>query len=190
MRLFTAFTPPEPVIAEWARIQEALRAQIVARRFEPLDNAHVTLHFLGEVPEARLETLDACLAEAVQAHAPFEVSLGALAGFPNVRHPRVIFIGLESPEQALLRLQAAVGTALQRAELYQPEARAYVPHLTLLREPQETALAAERMRELTVAPLGWRVEAFDLVRSVTTPQGAIYTSLARYPLPTIARTTL
>ena len=56
------------------------------------------------------------------------------------------------------------------------EKRAYVPHLTLVRNARQAPLSG------TMKPLLWPVESFALIRSDTLPQGAVYTELQRWPL--------
>ena len=62
----------------------------------PPDNWHITLKFLGEVPEEKMKRIEAALSEV--SFAPFAVSLSGGGAFPNNDYPRAIWVGGESQE--------------------------------------------------------------------------------------------
>lgn len=181
MRLFTALEIAAPALEELARVQEALKGRARYKRWQPLRQAHVTLHFLGEVDESRLEAVQAACREAAAGHSPFTLSLEGLGAFPNTRKASVLWVGLGGELEPLLALQAD-GKARLEAAGVPLEDRPYSPHLTLAREPLERVDWAAMAEGLAIAPSAWRVEAFTLFHSRLTPQGAIHTALGTYPL--------
>jgi 2'-5' RNA ligase len=177
IRAFAAIALPEAVRFELMLVGHGLPVP----KPVPPENLHLTLVFLGELPEPVVADIDAALG-AVRAPG-FEIGFGGLGLFGGAK-PRVAFATVaDSP--ALRHLQAKVETAARGAGLAEP-ARRYAPHITLARLPErgvdrarlERAVAA---RAGPVAP-GFRVEDFRLYRSRLGAAGATYEELARYPL--------
>ena len=127
MRLFIALTLPDPLHAALEDTMARLRADGVSGRFTRPENLHLTLHFLGEQPEAAVDTLSDILLQVPRD--AFPLTLSALGTFSRTG---ILWAGL-SPSPALNRLQKQLGAALARAG-FPVEARAFRPHLTLVRE--------------------------------------------------------
>jgi 2'-5' RNA ligase len=177
IRAFAAIALPEAVRFDLTLVQQGLPVS----RAVPPENLHLTLLFLGELPERRLEDMDTAFR---QVRAPgFETALAGLGLFGGSK-PRVAYAGVaETP--ALRHLQAKVETAARGAGHDEP-ARRFTPHVTLARLPERFA---ERGRlEAAVAARGgyasdrFQVEDFRLYRSHLAASRATYEELARYPL--------
>ncbi len=143
---------------------------------------HLTLKFYGDVAEADRPGIEAALAEAAAGARPLQLSLEGLGVFPNARRPQVVWTGLGGELEPLLALQAAL--AEKSAALgFAPEARAFVPHLTLGRirgalRPEEHITFMEHLSAHRADWFGeFRAEALSLVRSDPRPLGSVYTSL-------------
>jgi 2'-5' RNA ligase len=157
-----------------------------AVRWVPAGNIHLTLKFLGEEPAAKLAPLAELLQRESARVAPFEMQVGELGAFPNLRRPRVIWVGTQAPP-ALLALQQAIEAGARRLG-YPAEERGFSPHLTLGRVNQsaraeETAPLARALGEMKVGSLGsLPVTAVHLFRSDLRSGGPVYTVLQRFPL--------
>lgn len=129
-RLFVALDLPEPVrdrLDRWARDRLAGRD---ALRLIRRDDLHVTLCFLGWRDEADA----AGLAEIVRSCAVPAPGLSlAEAVWLPPRRPRVLAVGLRDGAGALARLQSELSAALTKDGGYEPEVRAYRPHVTVAR---------------------------------------------------------
>ena len=177
IRAFAAIALPEAVSFELLLVGHGLPVP----KPVPPENMHLTLVFLGELPEPVVADIDLALA-AVRAPR-FEVGFGGLGLFGGSK-PRVAFAAVaENP--ALRRLQAKLDIAARGAGMDEP-ARRYAPHVTLARLP-ERGVERERLERAvagrggSVAP-GFPVEDFRLYRSRLGTAGAAYEELARYPL--------
>lgn len=178
MRLFTAIGLGVEAHRALTAVQEALRAHSEFRRWQPLAQLHLTLNFLGEVPEGRLPDLKEAMVTAARASAPFTLALGRLGAFPNPRKPRVLWAGVEGDMAPLQALQADLAARFQALGL-DLEARPYAPHLTLAREPIGPVALSALAEAVPIAPVPWRVEAVTLFHSQLRPEGAIHTALAQ-----------
>jgi len=160
-RLFLALWP-EPGLRE--RLREARDRWSWPRAAAPVhtDKLHLTLHFLGSVPTARLPAL---LDGFSAPFAPFRLDLGRPTLWPHgiaVLEPYT-----ESAE--LLALHARLRAALLALGL-PPEARQYRPHVTMARRAAGAGMPADD------PAIAWDVRGYALVEST----GAGYTVLRHY----------
>lgn len=93
---------------------------------------HLTLKFLGEVPDPGVLELETRLDAAVRGRPAPRLALTGLGAFPNARRPRVLWMGLHEEPQgaALAPLQEAIEAAAESLG-WEREKRAFQPHLTL-----------------------------------------------------------
>jgi 2'-5' RNA ligase len=144
---------------------------------------HLTLKFLGNIPSKRVTEITEAMGKAAQGISPFHLEISGLGTFPNLKQPRVFWVGVGGELDKLSTLQQNIDLALA-ALGFTKEERPFVPHLTLARI-REGALAPERrgFGELVGSatfedkyPV--EVEAIRLMRSQLTPAGALYTCLS------------
>jgi len=109
-----------------------------AVRRVPEENLHVTVRFLGDVGEERVDDLVAALRDAAESVPPGRARLEGFGAFPTPRRPRVVWCGVEDGDGstdrdgALTWLAAATTAALLRLG-FPPETRAFHPHVTVAR---------------------------------------------------------
>lgn len=188
LRLFVALDPPEPVRRRIAAMQAELRRAAGRHadevRWVAPEDVHLTLQFLGAVPEERLEALRGALAAAAGEARPLALELKGAGGFPTARRPRVVWAGVGGEVVPLASLAAGLGRRLAPLG-FPPEDRPLSPHLTLGRARQGRGApglggALAQVASLEGAP--WRAEALVLYRSHLSPAGARYQPLDRFPL--------
>lgn len=172
--------PAEVRDAVWAAAEPARRGSPPVR-WVGSDGIHVTLKFLGEVAEDRLDEVRAALGRAARGIRPFTLELADGGVFPGPTRPRVFWAGIV-PEPQLELLQHAVEQEI--APLGFPtEARAFRPHVTLGRAERDAApgdlrRAAERLAAAAFSGSAL-VESVDLMRSTLSPRGAAYAVVHR-----------
>ncbi|MEK7294601.1 MAG: RNA 2',3'-cyclic phosphodiesterase [Nitrospirota bacterium] len=193
IRTFVAIELDTPLRKALAQVQADLRNRLqtamgpdVRIQWVKPESVHLTLKFLGDIPEERVSEIVTALARVAGAHIRSTVDVGGLGAFPDARAPRVLWVGLSGQVEGVKRLAAAVERAL--AELgFAPEPKPFNPHLTLARIKERSrdvgrALAAGRMLE-RAAPLGTvMVNAIALMQSELKPSGAVYTKLCEVSL--------
>lgn len=176
-RLFVALTLPLAV----RDVLEDLSEPLPGVSWTKAEQLHVTLRFVGDVPDDQLDALSVRL-EKVQV-APFILPIEGIGTFPPGRPPRILWIGTGSGHPRLFQLRQRVDDALLASGL-QLDVRTFHPHVTLARSTEDAAAAVTHWththRDLAAPP--FRVEAFDLYASELGPEGAVHTLKHRFPL--------
>ena len=180
MRLFTAIDLPADVLVRLERLLTALRPEALIK-WSPLDNLHVTIKFIGEWPESRLEELHEVLS-TLAPREPFAIELKQLGWFPNERSPRVLWVGIQGGNP-LLEFVQETEERLQRTLGIKKEDRPFAPHLTIARikNPVPLRRLRHRVEEMQPAALGSFMAAhFALFRSDPGSNASIYRKLREY----------
>lgn len=176
MRLFVALDLPGDVRAMLAAWADAAAPAAVRR--VPTQNLHLTLAFLGWREEDDASAVGALLAQVARP-LPAQQTAGALWLPP--RRPGVLTVALR-PQDALAALQAGLVAALEGAIGFQPERRAFTPHVTVGRVPRGTRIDARRPLDPPAPELSFQAPALTLYRSHTGAGGARYEPLQRVGL--------
>jgi len=157
------------------------RMNSVPIRWVPTENIHLTLKFLGNVSTANLELLKDILGNVASKHHECDISVGGIGVFPKPHSPRVIWVGMEVPQE-LFNLQREI--EIETARLgYSREHRPFSPHLTFGRvsrnaSTEDVHIIAESLENYKVGFLGaTRVRTVYLFRSDLKPEGAEYTPI-------------
>lgn len=184
LRTFIAIELGDALKAALRHAQEGLSGRIAARsvRWVHVEGIHLTLKFLGDTPVADVEGVKAALARAAEEVGPFRLAAKGLGCFPNMRQPRVVWVGVEEPLGLLSRLQRAVEAHVSPLG-FPAERRAFSPHLTLGRVQQyashsEVRMIGDAVAASAIETLGeMQATAVSHIKSDLGPGGAVYTRL-------------
>ena len=132
IRAFIAIIPPTTLQQTIAAIRQVFQRLSLPWRWVPPDHIHLTLRFLGNVPDESVISLLQAIEQASQGQTAFPLRARVLGCFPHPARPRVLWVGLDDPSQALERLNERLITALTPLG-FPPEDRPFHPHLTLAR---------------------------------------------------------
>ena len=186
MRLFVALDLPDRRKEQLGNVVSELRACGADVRWVHAASMHLTLKFLGNVEPQEIAAIDGSLGRVASAAAPTRGRLRGLGSFPHLRRPRLIWIGIETPDEELAGLQAAVDDSC--AELgFAAEKRRFHAHVTLGRVKSNRGvkqLASEVESRLDLDLGEVPVDAITLFESHLGPKGARYTPLGVYRLGT------
>lgn len=179
VRCFIAIEMPPAVRDALGEVSNLLASQLTGGgvRWVKPSNIHLTLRFLGDTDPAVIESVVESLDHVGSTNAPFKLRLGELGCFPNSRKPRVIWVGLNGNTNQLVALHQTLQQNLQPLG-WEPERRAFRPHLTLGRVKDTGKVIAANLPWGEV--LGSEVleaRAICLIRSDLKPSGAVYTTL-------------
>lgn len=176
-RLFIAVPLVEPI----RHALTALMSPLHDVRWTRDEQLHLTLRFLGDTAEERIDPLVTQLARIrVQ---PFLLPLEGVGAFPPNAPPRVIWAGIGSGHPRLHQLRQKIDDTLIAAGL-DADLRRFHPHVTLARcgeHAGSTVLQWLRARRDFAGP-SFRVEAFELFSSELQPNGAVHRLLVRFAL--------
>jgi 2'-5' RNA ligase len=190
LRLFVACEVPPDVRGAIGDVIDGLRDRSgTAVRWVRPEGVHVTVRFLGELPQQMLPAIKMAVGEAVHRHPPFNLELSNIGTFGGREGLRIMWVGIAGD---ILRLEAIVrdvNTALAVVGL-EPERRPFRPHLTLGRVRDEISTRQRAEIEVAVGrecvpEVSWRTTHVSLMRSRLVPGGAAYDVLATFPLRVI-----
>ncbi len=182
MRLFVALDIPSEVRQAIGEMIARLRDVARGARWVRPEGVHVTLKFIGEISAERAAKIEAALRE-VRLGAPVDAQFRGVGFFPNERHPRVFWAGIEASSN-LAELAKDVDKRLSPLGI-EAETREFRPHLTLARFKTEDGLARLREEIKKFEPFEFGsmcVSEFYLFQSELGRRGAKYTKLASFPL--------
>jgi 2'-5' RNA ligase len=195
-RLFLAVPMPDAVREQIGALIEQLEPRDWPVRWVDPDNAHLTLHFLGDTPPEQAAILRLALPAIVARHEAFDLRTADLGVFPKLKRPRVIWLGVWGPAHRLEAIYNELGDVLDKMQ-FPIEEKPFNPHITLGRMrdtrhtsvhdlPEELRAAIDEMAEAGLAdpkagvPLP--IDEIQLIRSHLEPTGARYEVIARFPL--------
>ncbi|MES2987089.1 MAG: RNA 2',3'-cyclic phosphodiesterase [Pseudomonadota bacterium] len=174
-RLFVAFPLP-PAIREQLL---ATAGGIPGARWQRDDQLHITLRFIGEIDRHAAE--DAALALSGVRYPKIEIALSGAGEFESRGRPNAVWAGV-TPHDALAALHKKVDQALVRAG-QPPEARAYLPHITLARMNAQSGAADKLLAEhAALASAPFTLTHFHFYESHLGREGASYEAVERYAL--------
>ncbi|MFH1995425.1 MAG: RNA 2',3'-cyclic phosphodiesterase [Candidatus Omnitrophota bacterium] len=179
MRCFIAIELSEEIKNELGRIQSHLRFADADVTWTKKDRIHLTLKFLGEIPEEKVAEISETLDEAVSSTASFEISLSEVGVFPKPSHPRVIWVGIENGRSESIELAGLINEKLATLG-FEKEDRPFNAHLTLgrVKSLKNREALVRKMESANIGkPLSQPVNSIILFKSVLTPNGPIYTKL-------------
>ena len=180
MRLFIALKIPVAVRENLAALLKSLQAISPETRWVRPESLHLTLKFIGEVCETKLAAVRSVLA-TVRSDGPLTLRFRGLGFFPDEKHPRVFWAGIEASPN-LKTLAADIDGATEKLGV-PPEQRPFSPHLTLARFepprlPEKLRAAVQENAERDFGSL--HSGKFHLIESKLKPSGAEYTTVESF----------
>jgi 2'-5' RNA ligase len=180
VRLFVALEIPSSIRQNLAALLSSFRSVTKEPRWVRAENLHVTLKFLGEVVEAKVDTVRGSLG-GIRSDKAVSLEFRGLGFFPNEKRPRVFWAGMEATPN-LKTLAGDIEGAMEKLGIPR-EKREFSPHLTLARferprlpEALRNLITDNQQREFG----SLRTNEFHLVQSKLKPGGAEYTTVATF----------
>jgi len=188
MRLFVSVDFPEALTDAIAEVQEQLADASGVRLTDPTQT-HVTLKFLGDVPESAPDgevdldaTIDAIEAGVADADVgPFDATVAGLGAFPSREYISVLWLGIDDGTAELTELHE--GIEKRAVELgFEPEEHAFTPHATIARMDHAGGKEhAQSVLEEYSPEIGtFRVESVTLTESQLRDDGPVYETVESF----------
>lgn len=184
IRTFIAIEISEDLRQELAEVQQELRESEADVKWVKPQNLHLTLKFLGDLPEEKTREVKEILENIARHTQPFEANFAGIGAFPKLDFPRVVWVGIEKGKDELIGLAKEIEEELTRLGIPK-EKRGFSAHLTLgrIRSPKNKDRLKSIIQEIDfVAKNEISVEEITLFQSKLTPQGPIYTALSKHIL--------
>jgi 2'-5' RNA ligase len=188
IRCFIAIELPENVKAQLTELETTLktRSPQIVKWVEP-GGIHLTLKFLGEVPEEQIDEIIMGIEDAVAGTTSFGLEISGVGAFPNLSRVQVVWVGVKGELDKLLALEQRVESNMEQIG-FPKENRDFSPHLTLGRVRNEAELADRQkvgklLSTMTFAPQQtFTTTSVYLIRSQLMRTGAVYTPLKEVKL--------
>ena len=182
IRAFIAVSLAPAIGEEIANVQAALKNAQGDIRWTRVEGMHLTLKFLGDIPQAHVEPILTTLRNALTDQSPLYVVAQGLGAFPNFKRPKVLWAGLIG--EGLAKLQEKVESALVPLG-FPREERGFTPHLTLgrvrsLRGWESVFAVIKKYEQVQFGSS--LIDRITLYQSTLRPDGAVYHPLGSIPL--------
>ena len=188
IRSFIAIELPEAVKTGLQQLQTQLTLpQYSFVKCVAPEGIHLTLKFLGNISSQKMTDITRVMEQASQRVSPFQLQITEVGAFPNVRRPRVLWVGIKGDVDKLVGWQQHLDNGLVPLG-FAKEARPFTPHLTLARL-RENCSPGDRLQfgEMIAGShvevdYKFTVTSLNLMRSQLFPSGAVYSRLAEVKL--------
>jgi len=147
------------------------------------ENIHLTLRFLGDVEENLIPSIERAM-EPLASIPPFKMRVRGIGVFPDLRSPRVVWVGVGEGSEMLRSMRGILDRGLRGLKIYEDE-HGFTPHITIARvrgraNIDKLSMYVEENMDLD---LGFSsVTRVVLKRSFLTPRGPIYSDVRRVVL--------
>lgn len=182
VRLFIALHFPDEIKRALDGLIADLRPRADGIKWVAPENIHLTLKFIGEIRASKIEPIRQSLAEVLAGRKKFEGRVIGCGGFPSLRNPRVLWVGLKGAEPAI-DMAKQINHKLIPIGI-KSEKRGLSPHLTLGRIKYQSDLSSltEYMGGLDFDAGPVILKTVALVKSTLTPAGPIYENVNVFEL--------
>ncbi|MBN1914111.1 MAG: RNA 2',3'-cyclic phosphodiesterase [Candidatus Omnitrophica bacterium] len=190
MRSFIAISLPPDIKDALARMQEKLKKSGADVKWVAPANIHLTLKFLGDLNEKKLEAVYGAMEDTAKNNTRFYARIRDLGAFPKVSSPRIIWAGIGAGDEEIKKIARQLEESIARVGIPK-EDRPFSCHITLGRT--KSALNLDRLtQDLTkngkdpeAEGLGFDIEKITFFKSTLTPKGPLYEALKEASLRAI-----
>jgi 2'-5' RNA ligase len=183
IRTFICFEIPVPVKEQIVKLQNELKSLGRGVRWVNPDGIHLTLKFLGDVPEKEIDKIAEAVKSSVKRFSPITIKIVNAGAFPDFKRPRVIWIGVEEPTGQLGEIHKVIEQELEKLG-YERENRKFSPHLTLGRVKSNDGIEkiSNKLSNMEINFGEFTAVEIIIMKSELKPSGAVYTSLFKIKL--------
>jgi len=135
IRSFIALEIPKNIISQIRQVQNDIKAydfkaHDIKIRWSRPENIHLTLSFLGDIDESQILMAKNAIKVSSTQYTPLNLSAKRVGVFPNMKRPKVLWIGLGGQIDILSAIQKKLNQNLERSG-FNIEKRPFKGHLTI-----------------------------------------------------------
>lgn len=184
IRAFIACDIPEPLLQKISDVQDRLKKLDADVSWTRVSGIHLTLKFLGEITEGSVDKIAEVVLEAAKGQSAFEINIKGSGAFPNLKNPRVLWIGVADRSNQLSNIRQELDKGFKPLG-FETEEREFTPHLTIGRlkgysGKEILSVAITRLKDIEIGPFA--IDRLILYKSELRPDGAVYTKLREIKL--------
>ncbi len=180
MRCFIAMEVDNPPVRSF--VNELSKVGAALRVVGP-ENLHLTLKFLGEVPEDSVDGIQKAMDSSLSDFGPFDTSIYGTGVFPSMSYMRVVWVGFDENRERLIEMQKVLDSTLMPLG-FAPDKR-FHPHITIARVKSrkgEVQLKEFVLENKDRSFGSTTVDSVHLKKSVLTPKGPVYSTIKEVKL--------
>lgn len=178
LRAFIAIPLPPDIIELAADLQFRLKSGGLKLRWVRLQSIHLTLKFLGDIPEFQVDDVGSAMQRAGSGFGGVDLTVQGMGVFPGIKRPRVLWLGIGGETERLARLHERLDAELEQVGIAR-EKRPFRAHLTIARAKGavSTRLLLDTLQTQGLyAARPFQAQQMVLYQSDLRPQGAVYTA--------------
>jgi 2'-5' RNA ligase len=183
LRCFIALELPEELKKNIYVCIEKMKAARADVKWVRTENLHLTLKFLGDTAEELLKSINERLISLAKAHDRFYFHISGAGVFPNVKYPRVVWLGVHDSEE-IIKLQHDIEESMAGLG-FKRDGKQFTPHLTIgrVRSLRNTGALMKELATLKEVDFG-KIEVVNitLMKSELKPGGAEHFKLSEIPI--------
>lgn len=143
------------------------------------DKMHVTVQFLGELIEERVEQVKKTLSLVAKSHNPFKYWLDHLGAFPNKSNPNIVVIKIGEEGRSSRLLQDDIVVGLKKEGIIGNK-KPWQPHITIGRNKRHDKIVG--FDSIKIEKVVWEIDRVEFIESKLTSDGPEYDVLGTYKL--------
>ena len=172
----------DALLSRIVHIQGKLDRDAAKMKLVERENIHYTWRFFGDTTGSKLERISEEL--DTLSFQSFTIQVAGVGAFPNIRRPRVIWIGTTQNADKMVELKRVTDDMLGNVG-YPPEKKRFTPHATIarvrfIRDRDRLSSNLESMSSESVGTM--TVDGIRMTKSTLTPSGPIYETLWKVKL--------
>lgn len=144
-------------------------------RFTKKENLHITVKFLGEIKEEKIEDIKKIIKDCCFDIKKFQISCNRLSSFPSLTSARIIWVNIVEGAKIIEKIYNRLEDKLLQIG-FEKEKRKYIPHITIAR----TKILVAITDYLNKFEINSKAESIVLFKSDLAPQGPFYTKIFEY----------
>ncbi len=180
IRAFIAIEIDLPSKQKISRLISELKKSKADVKWITENQMHITLKFLGNIDKERIQNISGVLDEISRNFNAFDIQFSKLDAFPNMKRPRVIWLGVKKGADLIKLLNEKIEKEFEKLG-FQKEKREYKTHLTLgrVKSLKNITSLAGSIDKIAFQPTDeTKIDRLILFQSTLTPKGAIYAPLS------------
>jgi 2'-5' RNA ligase len=180
LRAFIAVDIDRPeLVNKLKELELELESTRVRMKLVEPENFHVTLRFLGEIPDSAVSDIRSGVLPKLR-FKPFTLKLSGVGAFPSPSSARVIWVGIVQGFDELKSIRDQLDKLLRDTGIKYESDEEFTPHITIARlKERSNPEVAKFILEHSSYEVGEMVvNAVRLKKSILTPRGPIYETIA------------